>query len=295
MRTLLISLLLVTSAVAHTDISTTIKNLSAKIAEKPTAKLYYQRATEYRALREKKHAIEDLRAALALDQKHRPSRITLIDELGKSDEALLIATQLFKEAQGLSNGVESAYLVANVYFLRGSFTDSLKICEQLQNTVTKHSTDIDLLHAENLFSLKRPDKAATVLKNAWERTNSIVLRNNWIDTALTAGQTKEILPIIEKELHSSRLRSSWLIRRARALLILDKKEAALIDLRSALLEINPRINPAQPDLTLIADRGLTLALMGNLALAKRDLNTLEKSSLPASSYRLLKTQLTKDK
>jgi hypothetical protein len=152
-------------------------------------------------------------------------------------------------------------------------------------------TKIDLLYAEILLDLERPADAAAALKGAWKRTNSIVLRNNWIDTALTAKQTKEVLPLIEKELRSSRLRSSWLIRRARALLVLGDKEAAHVDLRAALQEINPRLNPAQPDLTLIADRGLIHALLGNTALAKRDLATLRKSSIPSSCYRLLAGQL----
>jgi hypothetical protein len=40
-------------ALGHTDISETIKALTKRIETKPTADLYYQRATEFRALQEK--------------------------------------------------------------------------------------------------------------------------------------------------------------------------------------------------------------------------------------------------
>lgn len=271
----------------HTDINETIKALTLKIEKEPTAELFYQRATEYRALREKAHTLEDLRSALQLVPEHRPSRIALIGELGKSNEALELAKQLAADSDKPAQKVESAYLLANVYHIRGNQVEALKICEDLQKLPGKRSSEIDLLHTDILLNLKRPADATAVLKKAWNRTNSIVLRNNWIDISLTTGQTEEVLPIIEKELSSSRFRSSWLIRRARARLIENQHKFARADLRAALEEITPRINPERPDLTLIADRGLIHALLGNTDLARSDLATLRQSLLPMSSYRLL--------
>lgn len=271
----------------HTDINETIKALTAKIKAGPTAELYYQRATEYRALREKAHTLEDLRSALRLSPKHRASRIALIGELGKGDEALTLAKQLLVDSGKPTQQVESSYLLANVYHLRGNHIEALGICEDLQNRSGKRSTEIDLLHTDILLTLKRPVDATEVLKKGWLRTKSIVLRNNWIDTSLTAGQTEEVLPLIEKEIASSRFRSSWLIRRARARLIDNQHKFANADLRAALREITPRINPERPDLTLIADRGLALALLGKTNEARADLAILEKSLLLRSSYRLL--------
>ena len=297
LRSRLLSLALVIApalASGHNDISETIKALSAKIEKKPSAELYYQRATEFRALQEKAHVIEDLRSALKLKPKHRASIIALIGELGKSDEALSTAIQLFQDSEGLREAQEAIFLVANVHHLRGNYAESLKHCEKIQNIAIDPSTDIDLLHVENLFKLKRTADAATFLKDAWGSHNSIVFRNLWIDTALTAGQTKAVLPIIQDELDSSRFRASWLIRRARASMVRGKKEAARADLRAALLEIVPRINSERPDFTLIADRGLIHALMGNKALAKRDLEILKKSGYSTVAYRLLREALAEE-
>lgn len=284
---------LVLACPGHTDISTTIKKLSAKIEEAPGADLYYQRATEYRALREYAHARADLRAALALEPDHLPSQIALIEALGDRDEALTRALKLSTSVDQRTS-LQGASLLAAVHQKRGELEEALKIIrrlDELTRKARKGDTSIDLRHADLLLELDRPGEAATVLKAAWDRTDSIVIRNNWIDTALTAGETDEVLPIIEKELRSSRFRSSWYIRRARALRLRNREAAARADLRAALEEINPRINPRRPDLTLIADRGLIHALMGHNALAQRDLTTLSQSSYPASAYRLLREHL----
>lgn len=294
MRVFFLSMILTLGVSAHTDLSKTIEALSKKIAAKPTAELYFQRALEYRALREKRHTIEDLRKAVELQEDFPAAKFALAEELGKSDEALGLALELSMPGEVTNLPLQSNLLLARVYRKRKELEQALAVCEKLSPVAAKtprDDTEVSLLHADLLLDLNRPGEAAEVLKTSWKRTNSIVARNNWIDTALTAGQTKELLPFIENELQTSRLRSSWLIRRARAFLILDKRDAARTDLVSALLEINSRINPAQPDLTLIADRGLVHALMGNPALARRDLATLQKTTLPSSAYQLLSDAL----
>lgn len=298
MRVLLLFLVLGLSAPAHSDLSKTIAALSAKINTQPSAELYYQRALEYRALREKNHTLEDLRQALKLDPRFQEAQFALAEELGKSDEALRLAVQLANGPGKTQTTYRSILLLIRIHRLREEYPEALEICQRLAEKTRNRQQDdseLDLLHAEILLDLKRPAEATTVLRNAWKRTGSIVARNNWIDAALTAEQTEETLPLIEHELQTSRLRSSWLIRRARALLVLKQARAARADLHSALLEINSRLNPRQPDLTLVSDRGLIHALMGNPGLAKRDLATLQKSFLPPSSYRLLNDQLDRSR
>jgi len=271
----------------HNDVSETIKNLSSQLEDNPSAELYYQRATEFRALREREHAIEDFRSALKLNPGFRAAKVSLIRELGKSDEALAIATAYTLTNHSAGSALEATFLLARVLHLRGENEKALIFCKKIQDLSKNHEPGIDLLHAEVLLDLQRPADASRVLKEAWKRSNSIVLRNNWIDTALIAGDTKEVLPVIEKELSSSRFRSSWLIRRARAALIHHDQKQADSDLRAALAELNPRIRPNRPDLTLIADRGLAHALLGQAQKANADLSLLKKSSLPPSFYRLL--------
>ncbi|MDB4652691.1 hypothetical protein OAE39_00280 [Akkermansiaceae bacterium] len=294
LRSRLLSLALIFApalASGHNDVSETIKALTAEIKNKPTADLYYQRATEFRALKEKAHAIEDLESALQLEPENRRALVALIQLLGPTPVGL----KRIKEYEGIARTkeekFEAGYLLAFHHTKLQTFEVALSHCEALQKTRPNDDPALDLLHAKILLELNRPEDATIILKNSWNRTESIVLRNNWIDAALTAGQTETVLPIIQEELASSRFRSSWLIRRARAFLILKKNEAAQSDLREALNEIAHRINPERPDYTLIADRGLIHALMGNKNPAKRDLETLEKAGYAPDAFRLLRDTL----
>ena len=70
------------------------------------------------------------------------------------------------------------------------------------------------------------------------------------------------LPVIETELADSRIKSSWLIRRARVQLGLGKKAEAERDLRDALKEIGGRLNPKVPDASLLLGKALAHELLG---------------------------------
>jgi Flp pilus assembly protein TadD len=74
-------------------------------------------------------------------------------------------------------------------------------------------------------------------------------------------------------------------------LILKRPQEARADLNAALLELNSRIQPDRPDLTLIADRGLALALLGSKTLARRDLEQLKASTLSKSAYIILSSEI----
>lgn len=293
MRLVFLSIALAANLWAHADLSTTIKALSEQIEKKPTADLYFQRATEYLALRERDHAIEDLRMALKLEPAHRSSRLALIKVLGASGESLQQARTLLAASKPPQEKVEAATLLAHIHQRRGDLASASSVCRKTDQEAADLDRDpeFDLRYADILLELGQPRKAAPILKAAWQRTGSIVLRNNWIDAAISANEIGEVLPIIEKELRSSRLRSTWYLKRARALLIRHRTEAAKKDLNSALEEINNRINSARPDLTLIADRGLTLWLLGQSEAAKQDLEMLKKSGLPESAYRLLSSTI----
>ena len=276
---------------AHIDISETIKALTKRIETEPTADLYYQRATEFRALQEKIHAIEDLESALKIEPHNRHALVALVQlyETDKRAKALISRYQKFAKNQ--EEKFEAHYLLASHNAKLGLFEKACSQCDALHLIRPNEDPALDLFHAGLLLKLRRPNKAASILKKSLTRTKSIVVRNNWIDAALTAGQAKAVLPIIREELSSSRFRSSWLIRRARASLILKKKDAAQADLRKALVEIAPRINSERPDFTLIADRGLIHALMGTKTRAIHDLEILKKSGYSPNAYRLLSSAL----
>lgn len=275
----------------HNDVSETIKALSLKIEKQPTAELYYQRATEFRALQEKTHAIEDFESALKLAPENRRALVALVQLYGADKKAETLISRYRVFAKTKEEKFEAHYLLASYFSKLGRHEVARSHCDTLQVIRPNDDPALDLFHSGLLLKLQRPQDAAAVLKKSAKRTKSIVVRNNWIDAALAAGQTGEILPLIENELSSSRFRSSWLIRRARAHLIHARKDEAKSDLDAALAEIAPRINRDRPDLTLVADRGLIYALLGKDDLAKKDLQLLKNSGFPPEAYRLLKHAL----
>ena len=114
------------------------------------------------------------------------------------------------------------------------------------------------------------------LKRGHEASGSVVLRNAWVDASLDAGVYAEVLPVIEAELAKSRLKSSWLIRRGRMRLGMGAREAGIKDLRDAVTELDPRIHPERPDVSLLIDRGWARVLLGEKEAARRDLKLARK-------------------
>jgi len=276
---------------AHHDVNAAIKELAQKIAAGATAELHYERAIEYRALRNTKSAEGDLRAALALQPGHRESLTALIQLLRDTPETLELAKSYLANAQEPKHQLEARFLIAQVASWSDDDDTALLTCDEIQKLHPDHPTDLDLLHARLLLQSGNPAKAADVLNTARQKHQGIVLRNAWIDASLSASQTTEVLPLIEQELAESRFRASWLIRRARASLVTNDPDKARTDLHAALTELNTRIQPDRPDLTLIADRGLSLALLGSKDLALQDLTTLQKSTLSKSTYAILEAEL----
>ena len=276
---------------AHHDVTAAIRELDQKIASGATSELHYQRALEYRALRNPESAEADFRAALALQPGHRESLTALIQLLRATPEAMALAKEYLANSQDPKHQLEARFLIAQVASWSDDDKTALLTCHEIQKLHPDHPTDVDLLHARLLLQSGQPAKAADILKTASQKHQGIVLRNAWIDAALSAGQTAEVLPIIEKELAESRFHASWLIRRARASLTAREADQARADLHAALIELNTRIQPDRPDLTLIADRGLTLVLLGSKDLARQDLATLKKSTLSKSAYAILEAEL----
>jgi tetratricopeptide (TPR) repeat protein len=289
-RNLILFLVLPQILFAHHDVQTTILELSKKIQTRPTAELFYQRALEYRALRNALLTEEDLRAALKLDPNHRGALTALI-LVPENPQAMELAESFLAASADPQHQLEALYLIAQVAESSGDFQVALSSCAKIEESFSKFPSEISLLHSRLLLSEKKADKAAEVLKKAYEKHQSVVLRNAWIDASLSAGETTITLPLIEHEISSSRFRASWWIRRARASLILKRPQEARADLNAALLELNSRIQPDRPDLTLIADRGLALALLGSKTLARRDLEQLKASTLSKSAYIILSSEI----
>ena len=119
-----------------------------------------------------------------------------------------------------------------------------------------------LLRSDLQRRLKMPKERVTGLEEGIKATGSGVLEIERIEALLDAAQFAAALPVIETELADSRLKSSWLIRRARARLGLGKKAEADDDLKAALKEIAGRLHPKTPDVPLLLDKALALDLLG---------------------------------
>ncbi|MDB4451760.1 MAG: hypothetical protein QNK83_11410 [Akkermansiaceae bacterium] len=280
MTRVLLLLILCLPLRAHYDVNAAVAALTVEIKAAPTADLYYRRAVEFRALREKAHAISDLRASLKL-KPHSGSFAALAELLsdrGEHREALQLGERLLK----LDPAPAHSFLLAELSLASG---DSAAALRHIQNgPPAKDATH--LLHAHLLEEKGDSQKAAVILKAAHNNTKSIVLRNSWLDAAISAGLVNEVLPTLNLEIETSRFSASHRIRRARLLMKEDPKLARQ-DLTLALAELAPRIQPARPDLTLIHDRGLALALLDRQEEARRDLALLQATSLSPLSYALL--------
>jgi len=96
---------------------------------------------------------------------------------------------------------------------------------------------------------------------------------------IDAGQYRPALDRIEQHLNQLRWRSSWLLRRARALN--GMKADFRSDAAAALSELNQRIRPEHPEPTLLLDRAMAFALLGKNSEASNDLILAKKKGIPA--------------
>lgn len=291
---LLAGLLFPMVACAHHNVEDTIKELSQKISKSPTPELYFKRAIEYRALRKSKECESDLRAALQMEPAHHSSKMALARLLMtkvKYDEARTLAQELVKSASIQNRQIEARFLSAELAYARGDAAAALQLCEEIQKKFPTHDETIDLFHGYLLIKEGRPSEAAKLLRQSHRRTRGVVLRNSWIDAALLAREIEDAWPVIQKELAESRFKAAWLIRRARVAQLQGETGQMTKDLDLALAELQRRIKPERPDLTLVSDRGLAQAMKGNKELAKKDLSLLRKSGFPPRSFVFLEEVL----
>ncbi|MGZ8921685.1 MAG: hypothetical protein ACXW3L_11950, partial [Limisphaerales bacterium] len=108
------------------------------------------------------------------------------------------------------------------------------------------------------------------LEQGIKETGSGLLQIEWIDALIDDGQHKLALEKVEAELASSRIQSSWLLRRAKVRLAQKQNDTAKSDLEAALKELNSRMSGSAPDPSLLTDRGLAQELLGDHDAAHKD-------------------------
>jgi len=231
-----------------------------------SAELLADRAIEYRLLGKLPEAIKDLERAVVLDTQSMAIQRALAHALyldGKADDALATISR------GLRANVDEPAEIAALRILRAeilrSKKDYLKALEDANAAIELHNlnpewyvllSDIQRLrkaHRERLAGIEAGIKAT----GAW------ILEIERVEALIDAGNLDAALPIIESELRESRIKSSWLIRRARVRQAQGKHEDAADDLKAALVEIGTRLNPKTPDLPLLIDKARALEMLGD--------------------------------
>ncbi len=230
-----------------------------------TANLLAERAIEYRVLGKLAEATKDLERATVLDPKsiglHRElGRVQFLG--GKAGDALATVTR------GLTLKTDEPADLAALRMLRAeilrSQNDDKKALEDCDAALRLHRLNPEwyLLRSDLHRRLKLPKERLAGLDDGLKATGAGVLAIERVEALLDAAQFAAALPVIESELADSRIKSSWLIRRARARLGLGKKADAEDDLKAALKEIGTRLNPKTPDVPLLLDKALAHELLG---------------------------------
>jgi tetratricopeptide (TPR) repeat protein len=269
-------------ALAHDGPEHDIEELTEQISkEGESAQLLLERAIEYQVIRKYAEAIKDLERANAL----APLSPGIQRELGrayfstgKTNEALRTVSRGLETPV---SGAERASLLAVRAEILRPRKEFQKALDDTNEAIAEHPDNVEwyLLRSQLQAELKLPQERVAGLEQGIKVTGSGVLQIEWIDALIDNEQYGLALEKIEAELNSSRLQSSWLIRRARVRQALEKDKEAIADLQSAIRELNDRISPAAPDPSLLADRGLAYELLGDKEKALKDYNLAKEKGI----------------
>lgn len=238
-----------------------------------TPVLLYKRANEWRTLGESDEAVADLRRAL--EQNPR-----FVDGIEMLAEVHLMRGEFTKALRTAQSGVEVSrngrevgacqMVAARTLQKMGKPEEALAACEKAFASFPVGNIDWYLVRGVLQRDLGLHEQRIADFRDGYEETRSVVLRNFMVDATIDAGRAEEVLPMINEQVAACRLKSSWLMRRARALWSLDRKEAAREDLAIAVTELERRLHPIRPDVTLVIDRGVARAMLDDVPGSKED-------------------------
>ncbi|HMC26641.1 MAG TPA: tetratricopeptide repeat protein [Verrucomicrobiae bacterium] len=267
---------------AHDSPEHEIEVLTSRMSKAgKTGSLLMRRATEFKALGELDKAAADLTEAISLEPKS-PAAYAELGRVqfaqGKLAEACDNATRSLTLIEDAGERGAVFLLRAQIEAARGRNAEALADCE-----LADRRDDLDwyLIRSQIQRSLGKLDARVAGLKDGFARNGSIVLEIESIEAMIDAGQFHPALDLIDQHLNQLRLRSSWLLRRARALKGLKADFQA--DAKAALAELERRIRPEHPEPTLLLDRATAFALLGNEKAAREDIKAAQKHGMPASA------------
>ncbi len=281
------------SARAHDGPEHVIEELTALMRlHGETADLLYRRAIEHRSLGSLDAAAADLEAAVRADANHFAAWCELASvRLHQHQPDKTLKALDAAEPLATSDADRARVLVCRGEVL--ATRKQFRAAADLLDRAVRLSPDVPVYLRRAELQTESGDHAARCagLREGLERTGSGLIEAAWIDAMLDARRGDEVGDRIEKKLATVRVRSSWLLRRARLRLQADDRGGAESDLRAALAEINERLDPMFPDGSLLLDRGLVCLLLDRRGEALADLNAAKKLKLPSTMYRRLERLL----
>ena len=279
------------AAVAHESPEHVVEELTLLMERRGvSAELLYRRACEYRVLGKLNRAVDDLMAAVSLNPGYLPAQLELSRvqlALGRVDDARSTIETASRLASAAAQQAAVHMIRCDIASATGQHKEALEECEHACRLVPSQVEWL-LRRSRIQAELGEHKSRIAALEAARAQNASAVLGIELVEAKLDAGQADQVLAEIEAELADSRWQSSWLIRRARAWLLLDEKAKADADLDAAIAEINLRLNPRRPDVSLLADRGLAYALLGQMKEATADLEAAQQRTVDAESLNRLK-------
>lgn len=255
----------------------TIAELNAQILQSPgLPELYFQRAWNYREIGKLGEARADWGKTLELN----PGFLPASRELARADasqDGLDAGIARLRLAMASAPAEQAFHLpgchsvLAELLLKEGRNEEALREAQTGLDCSPDLLLDLCLLKSEaqrrlGLFEDRVRDLSAAMLK-----LRSFVVKTKWYDAMIDAGRGAEILPEIDQEIANTRYQASWLIRRARIRLHAADPAGATDDSTTAWQEIETRLRPDRPDVSLVCDRGVISALRGNYAAAESDL------------------------
>lgn len=230
-----------------------------------TPVLLYRRAIEWRILGDYERALGDLERAILMDPDFGGAILL-------QAEVFLLQGEPAKARASAQAGADAGIpardragcqmVWARALLREGRLQEALDRCDAAFDSFPGGEIDWYLIRGGLQRRLGLHAERIAGFQVGHERTRSVVLRNAALDALIDAGRAAEALPMIEEQVAACRLKSSWLLRRARARLSLGETMAAREDLQAAIAELELRLHPTTPDVTLVVDRGVARAAGG---------------------------------
>ncbi len=298
-RQLLLLAVLAVRAAADPGHEVRIEDLNRQISLHPAEpELYFQRGVNFREIPRPAEARADFEKALSLRKDFIPAarELARLDETeGKRAEAIRRLEETIAAATDAAvfHVPSCCEVLTDLYLKSDRDREALAVAQKGIALSQDISLELCLLRSEAQRRLELHADRVRDLADAQRKLRSFVLRIAWIEALIDAGRTAEVLPEINREIEDCRYKSSWLIRRARALLHDGKKAEAAADLEAALAEIELRLRPENPDLTLVCDRALIHALQGKSGEARKELDDAKARGAFPWNTRLVETVLAR--